>query len=466
MKPFIHEDFMLNNDAAKILYHDYAKNMKIYDYHCHLSPEDIAENRQFKNLAEIWLHGDHYKWRAMRTMGIDEALITGEASDYEKFKQWAKVVPRTIGNPLYHWTHLELKRYFDIDLLLNEETSEEIWHHCNHLLATDSFKTQILIEKSNVDVICTTDDPIDLLDSHLKIKENESFQTTVVPAFRPDKAIDISRPVFNQYINELGQIVGEEIANYQELLAALENRARFFDRAGCKISDHGIEEVPFEQCSKEEASLIFKKARNGEVISKKEEMKYKTHLHLFLGRLYASLGWAMQLHIGAIRNNNDRMFAELGPDTGFDSIHDLELARPLNRFLNELDKTNELPKTILYHLNPVHNYVIGSAIGNFQSSEVNGKIQFGSGWWFNDQKDGMIRQMTDLANLGFLSSFIGMLTDSRSFLSYPRHEYFRRILCDLVGSWVEKGEAPRDFKLLGSMIEDISYNNAKHYFKI
>jgi glucuronate isomerase len=465
-KPFIHEDFMLNSEAAKVLYHDYSKDMPIYDYHCHLSPKEIAENRSYKNLSEIWLHGDHYKWRAMRTLGVDENLITGEISDKEKFQQWAKSVPHTIGNPLYHWTHLELKRYFDVDLLLNEDTSIEIWNHCNSLLETEQFTTQGIIKRFNVKVIATTDDPIDTLEHHLSIKNNPAIETKIVPAFRPDKAVEIARDGFNQYIESLSEAADIEIVNYENLLAAIENRAHFFHDAGCRISDHGIENVPFEECTFEEASVIFQKVRTGESISKQEEMKYKTHTLLFLGRLYSSLGWAMQLHIGAIRNNNERMFTKLGPDTGFDSIHDLDLARPLNAFLNELDKDNELPKTILYHLNPVHNYVIGTAIGNFQASGVNGKLQFGSGWWFNDQKDGMIKQMTDLANLGLLSSFVGMLTDSRSFLSYPRHEYFRRILCDLVGGWVESGEAPRDYKLLGKMIQNISYNNAENYFEI
>ena len=466
MKPFIHEDFMLNNEAAKILYHDYAKEMPIYDYHCHLSPQLIADNHSFSNLAEIWLHGDHYKWRALRTLGVDERLITGEATDKEKFNQWAKAVPKTIGNPLYHWTQLELKRYFDVDLLLNEQTSEEIWDHCNRLLNTEQFTAQKIIEKFDVRVIGTTDDPIDSLEHHIAIANNPSIQTKVVPAFRPDKAVEIGREGFNQYIDSLSVAADIEINTYENVLTAIENRARFFHEVGCRISDHGIENVPFEPCTFEEASVIFLKVRSGETITKTEEMKYKTHTLLFLGKLYASLDWAMQLHIGAIRNNNERMFNKLGPDTGFDSIHDLDLARPLNGFLNELDKNNELPRTILYHLNPVHNYVIGTAVGNFQSSGVNGKLQFGSGWWFNDQKDGMIKQMTDLANLGLLSSFVGMLTDSRSFLSYPRHEYFRRILCNLVGQWVEDGEAPRDYQLLGTMIQNISYQNAENYFKI
>ena len=466
MKPFITEDFMLPSEVSRILYHDYAKDMPIYDYHCHLSPKEIAENKRFNNITEIWLYGDHYKWRAMRSLGVPEEMISGNGSDYDKFKQWAKSVPFTIGNPLYHWTHLELKRYFQTDTLLSEETSEEIWNGCNDLLQSDEFSVQQIINKSNVKVICTTDDPIDDLKYHKLIKDDTNFHTNVLPTFRPDKAVEINRPDFNQYIQKLSEVADINISNYEYLLLAIEKRARYFHELGCRISDHGIQTLPYESCTIEEASSIFDKARNGLAISELDEMKYKTYTLLFLGRLYNSLGWAMQLHIGAIRNNNERMFSKLGPDTGFDSIHDFSLAKQLNGFFNELDKSNELPKTIVYTLNPVHNYVIATACGNFQSGQGKGKIQFGSGWWFVDQKEGMLQQMTDLANLGLLSTFIGMLTDSRSFLSYTRHEYFRRVLCQLVGGWVEKGEAPADYKLLGSIIQDICYNNANHYFEI
>ncbi|RXJ02104.1 glucuronate isomerase [Anaerobacillus alkaliphilus] len=466
MKPFINEDFMLQSEAAKILYHDYAKDMPIYDYHCHLSPKEIAENKTFKNITEIWLYGDHYKWRAMRSLGISEELISGNGSDYDKFKAWSKAVPYTIGNPLYHWTHLELKRYFQTDLLLNEESSDEIWSHSNELLQREDFTVQKIIEKSNVKVICTTDDPTDDLQYHQAIKHNEDFQTKVLPTFRPDKAVEISRPDFNAYVDKLAETTNKEITTYESLLAAIETRAQYFHELGCRISDHGIQTLPFEPCTKEEASVIFEKVRSGLTVSHLEEMKYKTHTLLFLGRLYHSLGWAMQLHIGAIRNNNQRMFSKLGPDTGFDSVHDYSLAKQLNGFFNELDKNDELPKTIIYSLNPIHNYVIATACGNFQSGQGKGKMQFGSGWWFQDQKEGMLNQMTDLANLGLLSSFIGMLTDSRSFLSYTRHEYFRRILCQLVGGWVESGEAPADYQMLGSIVQDICYNNANQYFEI
>lgn len=466
MKPFINEDFMLPTESAKILYNDFAKDMPIYDYHCHLSPKEIAENKQFKNITEIWLYGDHYKWRAMRSLGISEEFISGSGSDYDKFKQWSKAVPYTIGNPLYHWTHLELKRYFQTDLLLSDTTSDDLWNHCNEQLQSTDFTVQKIIENSNVKLICTTDDPTDDLQYHKAIEADNGFGTKVLPTFRPDKAVELARPDFNDYVNKLSQVTETEIDTYESLLVALEKRAHYFHENGCRISDHGIETLPFEPCTMDEASAIFEKARNGLTVSHLEEMKYKTHTLLFLGRLYSSLGWAMQLHIGAIRNNNERMFSKLGPDTGFDSVHDFSLAKQLNGFLNALDKEDQLPKTILYSLNPVHNYVIATAAGNFQSGQGKGKIQFGSGWWFQDQKVAMLNQMTDLANLGLLSTFIGMLTDSRSFLSYTRHEYFRRILCQLVGGWVESGEAPADYKLLGTIIQDICYNNANDYFDI
>ncbi|MBU9711621.1 glucuronate isomerase [Evansella tamaricis] len=466
MKPFIHDDFMLTNEASRVLFHQYAKDMPIYDYHCHLSPKEIAENRRFSNITEIWLHGDHYKWRAMRSLGVEEELITGKASDYEKFQAWARSVPYTIGNPLYHWTHLELKRYFETDLLLNEETSEEIWNHCSAMIQTKDFRTQGIIAQSGVKVICTTDDPIDTLEFHQRIKEQSSMETKVLPAFRPDKAVEIIRPDFQEYINKLSDVSETDIISYENLLKALEKRIHYFHREGCRISDHGIETLPYTPCTLEEASAIFEKGVSGQSISKQEEEMYKTYTLLFLGRMYSSLGWVMQFHVGALRNNNHRMFNLLGPDTGYDSIHDFDLSRNLNGFLNELDKRDELPKTILYSLNPNHNYTIATAIGNFQSSETKGKLQLGSGWWYNDQKIGMVKQMTDLASIGILSTFIGMLTDSRSFLSFTRHEYFRRILCDLLGGWVEAGEAPRDYHLLGKIVQDICYTNASNYFEI
>lgn len=466
MKPFIHEDFLLTNEASKVLYHDYAKDMPIYDYHCHLSPKEIAENKSFKNMTEIWLDGDHYKWRALRAFGVDESLITGTASDEEKFRAWAKTVPYTVGNPLYHWTHLELKRYFNTDLLLSESTSDELWHHCNEYLKSNEMQAQSIIVNSNVKVIGTTDDPIDDLTYHKQIKEDSHFHTKVAPTFRPDNGVEITKSSFREYVGKLAEASDINIKNYGEFLKAMEKRAHYFHKVGCRISDHGLETLPFEVCTYEEASEIFLKGINGENLSQLEELQYKTYTLVFLGKLYHSLGWAMQLHVGPLRDNNERMFAKIGANTGFDSINDFSLAKQLNGYLNELDKTNELPKTIIYSLNPIHNYVIATACGNFQSENGKGKVQFGSGWWFNDQKDGMLRQMTDLSSIGLLSTFVGMLTDSRSFLSYTRHEYFRRLLCQLVGGWVSEGEVPEDYKLLGEIVQNICYTNAKHYFDI
>ncbi|MFY0759793.1 glucuronate isomerase [Metabacillus dongyingensis] len=466
MKKFMDDDFLLDYESSKILYHEYAKEMPIYDYHCHLSPEEIAENKQFRNLTEIWLNGDHYKWRAMRANGISEDLITGNASDKEKFDAWAKTMPSCIGNPLYHWTHLEMKRYFNIDLPLSEKTGDEIWERCNHLLQQKEFSAQSIIKKSNVHVICTTDDPADSLAYHKEIQENERIETAVLPAFRPDKGIEIKQQGFLRYIEKLSKAANIEISSYQDLLKAFENRVDYFHEAGCRVSDHGFDHLFYEEAALEEVSAIYDKAIQGQTITLSEENKYKTYTLLHLGRLYHSHGWAMQLHIGAIRNNNTKMFKTIGPDAGFDSMNDFELAKPLNQFLNRLDRENELPKTILYNLNPAHNPIIASTVGNFQNEEARGKLQFGTGWWFNDQKDGMIRQMTDLASIGLISNFVGMVTDSRSFLSYTRHEYFRRILCNLIGGWVHKGEAPDDYELLGQMMQDICYNNAKTYFEI
>ncbi|WP_096439651.1 glucuronate isomerase [Alteribacter populi] len=466
MTALIHDDFMLNTEAAKRLYHEYAKEMPIFDFHCHLSPEEIATDKKFESISEIWLHGDHYKWRAMRTLGVKEELITGEASDREKFKAWAKVVPYTIGNPLFHWTHLELKRYFGINRLLTEETSDDIWEQLNEMLQTPEFSSQKIIEKSNVKAICTTDDPIDTLKFHESIDDNKSFQTKVLPTFRPDKIVNVESESFIHYIHKLGATEEVTITSYKDLLKVIETKAHYFNKRGCCVSDHGLNIFPFSMCTYDEASAIFKKLILGEKVSRIEVDKYKTYTLVFLGKLYHSLGWVMQLHLGAIRSNNDRMFKRVGPDTGFDSIHDYQLASSLNGYLNELDKEDQLPKTIIYNLNPSQNYVVATTIGNFQREGVKGKIQFGSGWWFNDHKDGMVRQMTDLSNVGIFSSFIGMLTDSRSLLSFTRHEYFRRILCDYVGGWIDRGEAPAEYEFLGSIIKDICYNNAENYFEI
>ncbi|SET38235.1 glucuronate isomerase [Natronincola peptidivorans] len=464
MKKFLDENFLLNNETAIKLYHDFAKEMPIIDYHCHLNPKEIAENKRYRNITEIWLGGDHYKWKAMRSNGIDEKYITGDAEDKDKFLKWAETVPYTIGNPLYHWTHLELQRYFGIDTLLNPESAEEIWEKCNELLQKEEFTARELIKRSDVKVICTTDDPIDTLEYHKAIAEDTTFDVKVLPALRPDKAINIEREGFTTWIKKLGEVVGRDIVSMDALLDALKERVLYFDSLGCKASDHALDPIVFEEGHQEEINDIFVKALNQEELTASDIRKYKTHVLLFLGREYAKLGWAMQLHIGTIRNVNSRMMRTIGPDTGFDTIGDYVFAEALAKFLDALDTTNELPKTILYCLNPRDNEVLATMIGSFQGGGIPGKIQFGSGWWFNDQKDGMIRQMIALANMGLLSRFIGMLTDSRSVLSYTRHEYFRRILCNLLGEWVENGEFPNDIDLLGKIVKDICYYNTNRYF--
>ncbi|AOT68572.1 glucuronate isomerase [Geosporobacter ferrireducens] len=464
MKKFMDEDFLLYNETAVKLYHEHAKNMPIIDYHCHLNPKEIAENKRYRNVTEIWLGGDHYKWKAMRSNGIDEKYITGDAEDKEKFLKWAETVPYTVGNPLYHWTHLELKRYFGIDTLLSPQTAEGIWEKCNELLQKEAFTARELIKRSNVKVICTTDDPVDTLEYHKKIAADETFDVKVLPAFRPDKAVNIDKEDFVVWIEKLENVVGRKITTFENLLAALGERVEFFHHLGCRASDHALDPIVFETGTIEEVNEIFKKALAGESLNELEVKKYKTQVLLFLGKKYAKLGWVMQLHIGTIRNVNTRMLKMLGPDTGFDTIGDYIFAQSLANFLNALDCEDELPKTILYCLNPRDNEVLATMIGSFQGGGIPGKIQFGSGWWFNDQKDGMIRQMIALSNVGLLSRFVGMLTDSRSFLSYTRHEYFRRILCNLIGEWVENGEAPDDLDLLGKIVEDICYHNTNQYF--
>ncbi|PZD93779.1 glucuronate isomerase [Paenibacillus sambharensis] len=466
MKPFLDEDFLLSNNTAVTLFHDYAKQMPIIDYHCHLSPQEIYENKSFKNLTEVWLYGDHYKWRAMRTNGIEETLVTGgqDASDYDRYMAWAKTVPQTLGNPLYHWSHLELQRFFGVHELINEKNADSIWEAVNGKLEAGGYAARDLITKSNVEVICTTDDPTDSLEHHIKIKDIPGFHTKILPSFRPDKALELRRPTFLPWIGKLEEASGSSITNYAQLLGALESRIAFFHTAGCRVSDHALDTVPYAEASETEVAAIFTKALNGGAVSLEEEQKYKTYTLLFLGRQYAERGWAMQYHMHASRNNNTRMFETLGPDTGYDSIHDGSLAYPLAKLLDALDRDNALPKTILYSLNPTDNDVLAAVIGSFQGGGVAGKIQFGSAWWFNDTKDGMLDQLRALSNMGLLSRFIGMLTDSRSFLSYPRHEYFRRIVCNLLGQWVENGEVPHDMELLGGMVQNISYHNAKRYF--
>ncbi|MGO4543473.1 glucuronate isomerase [Paenibacillus sp. 2TAB23] len=466
MKPFMDDDFLLSNETAVRLYHDFAKDMPIIDYHCHLSPQQIFENTSFSNLTEAWLYGDHYKWRALRANGVEERFITGGegVSDYDRFIAWAGTVPQTIGNPLYQWSHLELRRYFGVEELINENNAQSIWDQVGAKLAAGGYKARDLIQMSNVEVICTTDDPVDSLEYHIAIKGLDDFNVQVLPSFRPDKALEINRPTFLEWVGKLGASASASINSYDELLEALKARVAFFNEVGCKVSDHALDYVAYAETTKAAASAIFAKALNGETVSLDEEKQYKTYTLLFLGRLYAKHGWAMQFHINAARNNSTRMFGKLGPDTGFDSINDSAVAYPLAKLLDALDADDALPKTIVYSLNAKDNDVLGSIIGSFQGGGVPGKIQLGSAWWFNDTKNGMLDQMNALANLGLLSRFVGMLTDSRSFLSYTRHEYFRRLLCNLLGEWVENGEAPHDMELLGNMVQNISYRNAKAYF--
>ncbi|MBQ8583703.1 MAG: glucuronate isomerase [Clostridia bacterium] len=448
---FINDNFMLKNKPAKKLY-NMIKDLPIIDYHCHLQPKQIAENYQFKNAFDLFLGGDHYKWRQMRTAGVDEEYITGNADEYEKFKAFARTLPRLIGNPLYHWTHLELKRYFDIDETLNEESCERIWNKCNELLAKPEYRAQELIKRSNVEVICTTDDPIDTLEYHKALR---GFSTKILPTFRPDKAVEIGKETFIPYVEQVG------VKTYGELVAWIKDRIAFFNSYGCRLSDHALEYVPY---AVGDAEAAFNKRMAGETLTKEEIDSFKTAMLKACAEEYVKYGWAMQLHIGALRNNNRRMYDKLGPDTGFDSINDLAIAEDLAAFMNHLEMSECLPKTILYTLNPKDNYVLGTMLGCFQAAPTAGKIQFGSGWWFNDQRDGMEAQMQALANLGMLSAFVGMLTDSRSFVSYPRHEYFRRILCNLIGKWVDEGEYPADYVQLEKIVKGIAYENAKAYF--
>ncbi|HYF81654.1 MAG TPA: glucuronate isomerase [Clostridia bacterium] len=466
MRKFMDQDFLLFNDTAKILYNNYAEKMPICDFHCHLSPKEIAEDKRYKNITELWLGGDHYKWRVLRSNGVDESFITGNKPDKEKFLKWAEAVPDTIGNPVYHWTHLELKRFFGIDKLLSPDTAEEIWQLCNEKLQSGELTARSFIIKSKVKVICTTDDPIDSLEYHRAIAEDTSFDVKVLPTFRPDKAINIELDWFGPWIQELEAVIGRPVDTLEKLLNGLKERLVWFEKHGCFISDHALDTVQYEEGTYEEADTIFRKALKKEPLSQQEVRKYKSFMLLFLGREYARLGWTMQYHIGALRNNSARMLKSLGPDTGFDSIHDRNMAPELSKLLDMMDSTNELPKTILYCLNPRDNEVIAAMTGNFQDGSVAGKIQFGSGWWFNDQKDGMEGQMEALSQMGLLSRFVGMVTDSRSFASYTRHEYFRRILCNKIGTLVENGEYPADIDRLGQIIQNICYNNAVRYFNL
>ena len=465
MRKFMDDNFLLSTDTAITLYHDFAKEMPICDYHCHLNPKEIAEDKRYKNITEIWLGGDHYKWRTMRSFGIEEKYITGDATDYEKFEAFAKVMPYLIGNPMYHWSHLELQRYFGIEETLSPKTCKSIWDRCNEIINGEDFSARSMIKNSNVKYIGTTDDPIDNLEYHIAIAKDENFDCQVRPSFRPDRAVKIHGEGFADYIAKLGEVENTEIKDYETLLTVLEKRLDFFVENGCNITDHSLERVYFRNATMEEVDAIFKKALAGETLTIEEIEKYSTLTMISLGRMYNKNGMVMQLHIGALRNNNTRMFKKLGADVGFDSIDDGEVATSLSRLLDSLDITDELPKTILYCLNPKDNEVLGTMLGNFQGGGVAGKIQFGSGWWFNDQKDGMERQMMALSQLGLISQFVGMLTDSRSFLSYTRHEYFRRILCNYIGGLVENGEYPADMEILGEIVQNICYNNIEKYIQ-
>ena len=467
MKNFMDENFLLTTETAQMLYHEHAKKMPIIDYHCHLIPQMVADDHQFRSLTEIWLGGDHYKWRAMRTNGIDERYCTGkDTTDWEKFEKWAETVPYTFRNPLYHWTHLELKTAFGIDKILSPKTAREIYDECNEKLAQPEYTARGFMRRYNVEVVCTTDDPIDSLEHHIKTRES-GFEVKMLPTWRPDKAMAVEVPEnFRAYIDKLSEVSGVAISKFADVIEALRVRHKFFEERGCKLSDHGIEEFYAEDYTDAEIEAIFNKVYGGTALTKEEILKYKSAMMTEFGIMDAETGWTQQFHYGAIRDNNSKMFKLLGPDTGFDSIGEFTTAKALAKYLDKLNSMGKLAKTILYNLNPCANEVIATMLGNFQDGSVPGKIQFGSGWWFLDQKDGMEKQMNALSVLGLLSRFVGMLTDSRSFLSYPRHEYFRRTLCNLVGRDVENGEIPySEMERVCQMIEDISYNNAKNFFK-
>ncbi|MBC5714842.1 glucuronate isomerase [Roseburia sp. BX1005] len=464
MKPFMDKEFILSTESARKLYHEYAENMPIIDYHCHIDPREIAEDRKFENITQVWLGGDHYKWRQMRANGVDEYDITGDAPDREKFQKWAETLEMAIGNPLYHWSHLELQRYFGYNGHLNGQTAEEVWNFCNEKLQQDSMSARNLIRQSNVRLLCTTDDPADSLEWHKMIAKDQTFDVEVLPAWRPDKAMNLEKPEYKSYLDTLAHVSGVKIVTFETLIQALKIRMDFFASMGCRISDHGLDHVMYAPASEEEIERIFAKRLADEALSKEEIIQFKTAFMLAMGKEYHAKNWVMQLHYGCKRDNNKRMYQKIGADTGFDCISNDTPAEYLADFLNALNETDELPKTILYSLNPADNAAIGTILGCFNDSSAIGKIQQGSAWWFNDHKYGMTEQMTSLANLGLLGNFIGMLTDSRSFLSYTRHEYFRRILCELIGGWVENGEYPADDAVLEKIIKGISYNNAVRYF--
>ncbi|MEG2698223.1 MAG: glucuronate isomerase [Ruthenibacterium sp.] len=466
MKPFMDQDFLLSTPTAKTLYHDYAAQMPIVDYHCHISPKEMFEDRKFENITQVWLGGDHYKWRVMRSNGVDEKYITGDASDREKFGKFAEALPRAIGNPMYHWCHLELQTYFGYHGVLNADTAQTVWDLCNAKLAQADMSVRGLIAQSNVAFIGTTDDPIDSLEWHKKLAADVTMKTKVAPSFRPDKAINIHKAGWKEYIAALSKAADMPITDVASLENALGSRIAYFDTLGCRASDHGIDYIPYRPADSAAVEAIFAKAMAGASLTLAETENFQTEILLYLGRAYAKYGWAMQLHYNCLRNVNTKQFEALGPDTGYDTINTINCSAALCGFLDALQETGSLPKTILYSLNPTENELLGTIIGAYQGTEVAGKIQHGSAWWFNDTKTGMIAQLTSLANLGLLGNFVGMLTDSRSFLSYTRHAYFRRILCNLIGGWVENGEYPADMKQLGALVQDICYNNAARYFGI
>ena len=467
MPAFLSDDFLLYSEAAVRLYNDFARPMPIYDYHCHLPVQAIDEDTRFANLTRIWLEGDHYKWRAMRANGIDEKFITGDASDLDKFRAWAQTVPKTLRNPLYHWTHLELKRHFGIDQLLDSESAEGIYHTCRERLQAKNLSVRGILNKMNVRVICTTDDPTDDLKHHQKIAKDKNFSVRVVPAFRPDAALAIENPAkFNDWIRRLEAASGVAVDSYSRFLEALEQRHAYFHDVGCRLSDHGLEQPYAESFTAPEVVKIFDRARRMQPAAAAEILTFRSAVLLALAEMDAGRDWTQQFHFGALRNTNTRAMAVLGPDSGYDTMGDFDIAKPLARFLDTLDTNRRLAKTILYVLNPRDNELIAAMCGNYQDGRVAGKIQFGSAWWFNDQKDGIERQLNALSNMGLLSRFVGMLTDSRSFLPYPRHEYFRRVLCNLLGTDIQNGELPNDFDLIGEMVQDICYRNAVNYFGI
>ena len=464
MKKFMDKDFLLSTETAKELYHNFASGMPILDYHCHINPKEIAEDRKFENITQIWLGGDHYKWRLMRSNGVDEYYIKGDAPDREKFQKWAETLEKAIGNPLFHWSHLELQRFFGYYGVLDGDTAEEVWNLCNKKLQEDSMSARNLIRQSNVKLLCTTDDPADDLRWHQIIKEDADFDVQVLPAWRPDRAMNLEKPEYLDYLKQLAKVSGVEIQSFTDLKKAIAKRMEYFDSRGCLVSDHGIDYVMYVPASEEEVERIFADRLAGKTLTKEEEAKFKTAFMLFAAAKYEKLGWVMQLHFGCKRNNNTSMYRKLGSDTGFDSINNYVPADQLADFLDAVNENKNLPKTIIYSLNLEDNEMIGTILGCFQNSDAVGKMQQGSAWWFNDHKTGMMKQMTSLANLGLLGNFIGMLTDSRSFLSYPRHEYFRRIMCELIGGWVENGEYPKNMKNLEKIVKGISYNNAVRYF--